>query len=283
MTPASRPGAAPALYDSDKRRQPFIAEARNLYAFRGLLWLLIGRDLTLRYKRSLLGVWWTLLNPLLTAAVMYVVFSNVFRFEIPGGVPFVVYLLSGVLLLTFFSQGLNSVGVSLVSSASILTKVYVPPEVFAVAAAVAAAVNFTISILLLLLAQVLAGTGIPWTALLVPIVALALLCLVTGLGLLVATSAIRFPDTLDLVGIFVVLLGYLTPTFYPIDIVPAGFRLAVEVNPLYSYLVVFRDLMYGGSAAPWWNWLVMLGTALAVLALGTYTFSRSWRTTAALL
>jgi ABC-type polysaccharide/polyol phosphate export permease len=282
MTTASRV-AAPISYDSDDPRRPFVAEAANLYAFRGLLRLLISRDLTLRYKRSLLGVWWTLLNPLLTTAVMYVVFSNVFRFKIPGGVPFVVYLLSGVLIVTFFSQGVNNVGVSLVGSAGILTKVYVPPEVFAVSAAVAAAVNFGISLLPLLLVQLITGTGIPWTVLLVPIPVLALLCLVTGVGLLVATSAIRFPDTLDLVGILVVLLGYLTPSFYPLSIVPEGFRVAVQANPLYSYLVVFRDLVYGGTASPLWNWAVMFGTALGFLALGTYVFSRQWRTTAALL
>jgi ABC-2 type transport system permease protein len=282
MTTAPSAGSV-AVYDSDQRRPPFVGEFRNLYAYRGLLRLLVVRDLTLRYKRSLLGVWWTLLNPLLTTAVMYVVFSNVFRFQIPGGVPFVVYLLSGVLVVTFFSQGVNNVGVSLVSSAPILTKVYVPPEVFAVAAAVAAAVNFGISLVPLLAVQLVAGVGVPWTALLVPVPVLALLCLVTGVGLLVATGAIRFPDTLDLVGILVILLGYLTPTFYPLDIVPDGFKLFVQLNPLYSYLVVFRELVYGGPATEWWNWAVMLGTAAGLLALGTYTFSRSWRTTAALL
>ena len=278
-------GSSPAMhyYDSDVRRRPLVTEVRNVIEFRGLLKLLVVRDLTLRYKRSMLGVWWTLLNPLLTTAVMYIVFSNVFRFEVPGGVPFVVYLLSGVLLVTFFSQGVNNVGVSLVGSANVLTKVYVPPEVFALAAAVAAAVNFTVSLLPLVVVQLLTGTGVPWTALLVPVPVVALLCLVTGLGLLVATSAIRFGDTLDLVAIFVILIGYLTPTFYPISIVPPGFRLAIEANPLYSYLVVFRGLVYEGSAAPLWNWVVMLVTAAGLLTLGAYVFSRRWRTLAALL
>lgn len=282
MTTAE-PSTAGAFYDSDEQRRPFVTEARNLFAYRGLLRLLVTRDLTLRYKRSLLGVWWTLLNPLLTTAVMYVVFSNVFRFRIPGGVPFVVYLLSGVLVVTFFSQGVNNVGVSLVSSASILTKVYVPPEVFAVAAAIAAAVNFGISLGPLLAVQLATGVGIAWTAPLVVIPVVALLFLVTGAGLLVATSAIRFPDTLDLVAILIVLLGYLTPSFYPLNIVPARFRFVVEANPLYSYLVVFRDLVYGSSDAAAWNWVVMLGSSLAMLAVGTYVFSRQWRTTVALL
>jgi ABC-2 type transport system permease protein len=269
-------------YDSSRRRPPLIQEAENLLAYRGLLRLLIVRDITLRYKRSVLGVWWTLLNPLLTTAVLWLVFSQVFRFETPG-VPFIVYLLSGVLVVTFFSQGLTSVSASLVSSAGVLTKVYVPPEVFAMAAAAAAAVNFLLSLLPLLVIQIATGTGVAWTAVFILLPALAMLALITGLGLLVATAAIRFADALDLVGIFVILLGYLTPTFYPLSIVPPDFRIVIYSNPLYSYVSVFRGLAYGGEFAPLWNWLVMFGTAGGALALGTYVFSRRWSALAASL
>jgi ABC-2 type transport system permease protein len=271
------------VYDSDTRYPPVVAELRHLRTYRGLLKLLVVRDVTVRYKRSVLGLWWTLLNPLLTTAIMYVVFSQIFRFEIPGGVPFAVYLLSGVLLINFFALALNAVGVSLVSSASIITKVYVPAEVFAVSAAVAAGVNFTFSLLPLIVVLLVTGVGIPWTVLLVPVPALAMLLLVTGLGLLVATAAIRFHDTLDLVAVLVVLLGYLTPTFYPLSIVPSHFQWVIQGNPLYSYLTVFRQLMYGAPAAPWWCWVVMVATSLGALWLGAYTFSRRWRSLAVLL
>jgi ABC-type polysaccharide/polyol phosphate export permease len=271
-----------AVYDSDERRPPLLSELRNLYVFRDLLKLLVVRDLTLRYKRSLLGVWWTLLNPLLTTAVMWIVFSNIFRFP-TGETPFIVYLLSGVLLVIYFSQGVNNVGVSLVSSASILTKVYVPPEVFAVSAGVAAGTNFVVSLLPLAVVVIITGTGIPLTAVLLPVVVLSMLCLVIGLGLLVATAAIRFADTLDLVGIGVVLIGYLTPTFYPISIVPPHLRFFIEANPLYSYLLVFRGLAYEGIFAPWWAWTVMGLTSVTALLLGTYVFSRRWRTLAVML
>ena len=270
-------------YDSASRRPPLVQEAHNLWEFRGLLRLLIVRDLTLRYKRSLLGVWWTLLNPLLTTLAMWLVFSAVFRFEIEGGVPYILYLTSGVLLITFFSQGLNTVGQSLVSSSTVISKVYVPPEVFAVSAAAAAGSNFCISIIPLIGLALVTGWGVPWTILLVPIPTVALLMLVTGVGLLVATAAIRFADALDLSALGVLLLGYLTPTFYPISIVPPEYRDLLNLNPLYSYLMVFRSLAYGGPGAPWWAWLVMMTTATAALALGTYVFSRRWRTLAAML
>lgn len=270
------------VYDSAKRLPPLVAEISNLYAYRGLLRLLVVRDITLRYKRSVLGVWWTLLNPLLTTGVLWLVFSQVFRFDTPG-VPFIVYLLSGVLVVNYFSQGLTSVSSSLVASAGILTKVYVPPEVFAMSAAAAACVNFLLSLVPLLVIQVLTGTGVAWTAVLVPVPALCVLALITGAGLLVATAAIRFADALDLVGIFVVLLGYLTPTFYPLSIVPPDFRIVIYCNPLHSYVEVFRQLAYGGTFAPVWNWAVMLGTAGVALALGAWVFSRTWPSLAASL
>jgi ABC-2 type transport system permease protein len=279
---AARPRST-AVYDSAQRTPPLVNEALNLWRYRGLLALLVTRDLTVRYKRSVLGVWWTLLNPLLTSAIMYVIFSNVFRFNTDDTVPFSVYLLSGILLVNFFGQGLNAVGVSLVSSAGVLSKVYAPPEVFAAAAAAAAAVNFTFSLLPLLLVQLVTGTGVPWTALLVPIPIVALLLLIAGLGLLVATAAIRFPDTLDLTTVGVLLISYLTPTFYPLSIVPERFLLCVYANPLYSYLAVFRGLVYGGTAAPLWNWVVMLVTAAVAIVGGTWVFSRRWPKLAAML
>ena len=264
-------------YDSDQARRPLVSEFRNLWDHRGLSRLLISRDLTVRYKRSVLGVWWTLLNPLLTTAVMWLVFGNFFRFEIPGGIPYIVYLLSGVLLITYFSQAVIASGSAVVNNAGILSKVYIPPEVFSFSAAGAAAVNFMISLVILLVVQVVTGVGIPWTVILVPIPVVALLAFSAGLGLLVASAAVRFYDVLDFTGVLIQLIGYLTPTFYPIEIVPEGFRWIIYLNPLYSYLTVFRGFVYEGAFAPGWMFLYVVGSAIGMLAAGVWVFSRSWR------
>lgn len=271
------------VYDSDERRRPLASELRNLWKFRGLLKLLVVRDITVRYKRSALGVWWTLLNPLLTMGVMWLIFGAVFRFAIPGDIPYVVYLLSGILLVTFFSQGVVAGGSSIVGSASVLSKVFVPAEVFAFAAAIAAATNFAISLVPLLLIQLLVGVGIPWTIVLVPIPVLAMLALVAGLGLIVASAAVHFFDTLDLTNVAIQLLGYLTPTFYPLSIVPEKYHVFIELNPLYSYLLVFRGFIYEGVFAPWWAFVTMIATSLVVLVLGVWVFSRSWKNLVVLL
>ncbi len=265
------------FYDSDSARKPLASEVSNLWAHRGLIRLIVTRDLTVRYKRSTLGVWWTLLNPLLTSAVMWMVFGNFFRFQLGGDTPYIVYLLSGILLITYFAQAVMASGSAIVNSAGILTKVYVPPEVFSVAAAIAAAVNFMISLAILLVIQLITGVGIPWTVVLVPIPVLAMLGLTAGLGLLIAAAAVHFFDVLDLTGVGIQLIGYLTPTFYPIDFVPEQFQIFIKVNPLYSYLTVFRELVYGNAGAELWMWAYMVGSSAVVLVLGVYLFSRSWR------
>lgn len=264
-------------YDSDSARKPLASEISNLWAHRGLIRLIVTRDLTVRYKRSTLGIWWTLLNPLLTTGVMWIVFGNFFRFEIPGDTPYIVYLLSGILLITYFAQAVMASGSAIVNSAGILTKVYVPPEVFSVSAAIAAAVNFTISLAILLVIQLVTGVGIPWTVIFVPIPLLAMLALTAGLGLLIAAAAVHFFDVLDLTAVAIQLISYLTPTFYPISIVPERFQWMIKLNPLYSYLTVFREVVYGGAGAEWWMWVYMFSSAMVVLVVGVWLFSRSWR------
>lgn len=270
--------SAPAIhYDSAKPRRPLIDEFVSLWTNRQLIWLLTARDLTLRYKRSVLGVWWTLLNPLLTAAVMWLVFSQIFN-RTSGDVPFIVYLLSGILLIqTFFSQGVIAAGSSLLSGGAILSKIRVPGEVFAFTAATAALVNFAVGLVPLVIIMLITGTPIPWTVILIPIPAIAMLGLVTGLGMLVASAAVHFYDVLDLTRVLLQLSVWLVPTFYPIEMIPENLQFIVKINPLYSYLVVFRAFVYEGRFPATWNTVYMIGSALVMFVAGVWVFSKSWR------
>lgn len=270
------------VYDSAQRGPLLGAAATNLWRYRGLLRLLVIRNITLRYKRSVLGVWWTLLNPLLLMTAMWIVFSQLFRFS-SSGVPYMVYMFSGVLLVGFFQHAVVTVGASVVDSSGILTKVYVPAEVFSVAAAIASAVNFLISILPLLLIQAVLGPRIPWTVLLVPLVALTMLAFAAGIGLIVAALAVRFYDAMDLTVVATQLVGWLTPTFYPENVVPAPYRTILHLNPLYHQLVVFRDLVYGGVAPPLSSVVITIVSSLLALTAGVWIFARSWKTTAVML
>lgn len=266
------------VYDSAQPRRPLYTEFRNFWNYRGLVKLLVSRDLTVRYKRSVLGMWWTLLNPLLTTAIMWLVFGALFggRFGSDSEFPYVVYLLAGVLFMTFFAQGLLATASSITGASGILSKVYVPAEVFSFSTAIAAAVNFVFSLVPLVIVQLVSGTGIPWTVLLLPIPIVATLALASGLGMLVASVAVFFYDVMDLTRVGVQLLSYLTPVFWPEEI--AGrFLPFVKANPLYSYITMFRHFMYQGTMPPWWIWTVVVTSSIGALGLGVWVFSRSWR------
>ncbi|MHB1447338.1 MAG: ABC transporter permease [Acidimicrobiales bacterium] len=245
--------------------------------------LLVSRDLTVRYKRSLLGVTWTVLNPLLTSVVMWIIFNHLFHSRIPGRIPYLVYLLSGLLAVTYFQQGITMTAASLASSAAMLTKVYVPPVVFAFSAACGGALNFLFGLIPLMVFQLIFRVGVAWTIVVVPIPLVFLLATIAGIGFFLATFVIRFDDVLNLVNVLLILVGYLTPTFFPISIVPAHFRPLFYLNPLYSYVVVFRFLEYGGAAPSSLCYLIIVLTGVVGFAIGLVVFVRRWPQLAVLL
>jgi ABC-type polysaccharide/polyol phosphate export permease len=224
-----------------------------------------------------LGVTWTVLNPLLTALVMWVVFNHLFHSKIPGHIPFIVYLLSGILAVTYFQQGVSMTSASLVSSASLLTKVYVPPLIFAFSAACSGAINFLFGLVALFGFQLALGVGIPWTALAIPIPLVFLLAMIAGIGLFVTTFAIRFDDVLNIINnVLLVIIAYVTPMFYPISIIPRRYLRLFYFNPLFSYVNVFRHLEYGGPAPSWLCYAIIAATGIVGLGVGLAVFVRRW-------
>jgi ABC-type polysaccharide/polyol phosphate export permease len=214
---------------------------------------------------------------------MWLVFKAIFHPTIPGNIPYIVYLLSGVVAVTYFQQGVSMTGASMAASAGMLTKVYVPPVVFAWAAAVAGAVNFLLGVVPLVILQAVVGPRLPWTFLLVPLPLLFLLGLITGLGLLIATLQIQFNDILDLTNVFLTLIAWVTPTFYPISIVGARYQKLFYLNPLYSFVVVFRYLEYGSAPPNAICVAIVIGSGVVTLAIGLMAFVRRWPKLAAQL
>lgn len=265
-----------SVYDSAVRQKPLRGAIADLYRRRALVKLLIARDLTVRYKRSLLGVTWTVLNPLLTTLVMWVVFSHLFHAKTPGHVPYIVYLLAGLLVVTYFQQGVTQTASSITASANLLTKVYVPPVVFAFSAACGGGIGFCFGLVPLFIFQLTLGVGISWTIIAVPLALLCLLAMIAGVGLIIAAYSIRFDDVLYFVNVSLVLVGYLTPTFYPITIIPLRYRKLFYLNPLYSYVNVFRYLEYGGPHPVWANYLIMAASGSVGFAIGLAVFVRRW-------
>jgi len=248
-----------------------------------LIRLLVNRELTLRYKRSVIGIGWTLLNPMLTSFVLWVVFSFVFASRLPGTQQYAPYLMAGILLNTFFNQGVTFSAESIASNGSILTKIYVPPQIFPISTALAGLVNFFIGMIPLSIVCLISGQAIAWTMPLVLIVGLCLALLTSGIGLTLSILYIRFDDMRNIIGVLLMILMYFTPIFYPISILSERLQRIISFNPLTSYLDVFRWAFSDNATASLFDWSYMLSTSLVSILIGTFVFKRFWPRTVAML
>jgi len=244
----------------------------HLLRYRDLVWYLVVRDLKVRYRRSAIGFLWTMLQPLLTMAVLALVFSAVFRFEIHN---FPVYALSGILFWNFFSQSIVTAMNSLRANAGLLVKLPLPKAVFPVAAVASGLVNLLFALVPLLAILLATGHALRPALLFLPVSILLAAAFTLGAGLLLSPLAAFFSDVVELVGVLMMLAFYLTPVFYPKDIIPVEYAWLVRFNPLRSVLEVFRDPIYFGKVPPLSHLAVTLGIAALALLIGVIAFRRS--------
>ncbi len=258
------------FYDSARRPPRALEELFALWAYRDLLVQLVRRDLVARYKRSVLGVLWTLLNPLGTMVILVVVFSRAFG----AGRTYPVYVLAGLLGWSFFAQTSLSAARQLAAGAHLIRRIYLPRTVFALAALGTGLVNLSLSLLPLLGIMLVTGVPIRPTILFLPVSIVTLAAFTLGVGLVLSTLAVDFNDAIELYSIFLPALLYLTPIIYPKEILPAAARpWLVDVNPLNHLVALFRLPLYEGRLPSVTACLVAFGTATAVLLVGWFLFT----------
>ena len=248
-----------------------------------LIRLLVGRELTLRYKRSVIGIGWTLLNPMLTSLILWWVFSFLFASRLPDGTQFAPYLMAGVLVNTFINQGIQSAAEAIAGNGSILTKVYVRPQIFTISSALATLVNFAIGMLPFIVVVYISGQQIVWTFPLVFVVGFFLALMIAGIGLMFSILYIRFDDARNIVTLLLMILTYLTPIFYPINVLSERMQDVVNANPFTSYLNCIRWAASNNSEATLTNWIVVFATGLITPIIGSLIFKKFWPRTVAML
>ena len=239
------------------------------YSF--LLTELIKRDISGKYKDSTLGLFWSFLNPLLSMIVLTIVFSTFFGRTIEN---FPVYLLSGKLVFDLFANATMGAMDSIKGNSEIIKKIYVPKYMFAVGIVCSEFINFLISLVVLI--AVMLVTGAPFYASLLysPIPLFFLLVLTMGVGLILATLTTFFTDIKYLYGVLIMLLSFMTPLFYPIEIIPEQFLFFFKINPLYSAVSCFRDIVLYGSFPQTKFLLFLIVTSIFSLIIGIYLFYR---------
>lgn len=240
------------------------------YAF--LIKKLVSRDFKTKYKRSMLGMAWSFLNPLLTMSVQYIVFSTLFKSDIEN---FPVYLLTGIVFFNFFSEAISMGMTSITGNASLIKKVYMPKYVYPVSRVISSLVNFALAILPLFIVMLFTGTAFKWSLILLIFDILCLLGFVTGMSLLLTTAMTFFQDTQFLWGVLSMIWMYLTPIFYPESIIPAQFLTMYHMNPMYQYITFARICIIDGVSPEPMAYLWCIVSSLVVLALGVIMFKRN--------
>jgi ABC-2 type transport system permease protein len=262
----------PGLDDRDRNGASSLSTRRDLVRYRDLILTLVARDLKVRYRRSVIGFVWTMLEPLLTMLVLTVVFSTIFRFDLDN---YPVYVLAGLLFWNFFRQSIITSMNSLRVNAALIQKLPVPGIVFPLASALSGVVNLVLALVPLFAILLATGHELRPALLFLPIAIFIALLFTLGAGLLLAPLAVFFVDIVELVAVILSLVMYLTPIFYPMAIVPENLRWLIRYNPIRSILEVFRDPIYYGKIPPWTHITVAVGVALAALVIGIAVFRRT--------
>lgn len=244
----------------------------NFLRFRPLLSELVARDIKIKYRRSVLGVLWTLLNPLCMMIILSIVFSNIFKFDVEN---FPLYVLSGQVVFNFFNDATTSSMTSIINNASLIKKVYVPKYLFVLSRTVSSVINLMASFTALLLVMTATRAELHWTVFLVFIPLALVIVFSLGIGLILAALTVRFRDIMHLYSVFTTGLLYLTPVIYPMSILPNTIRMIVMINPLTNYLIMFRNVMFYNTLPSVFSLLLGCLEALAAIAVGIYVFYKN--------
>lgn len=248
-----------------------ISLAREMIKYRELIWALALKDLKIRYKRSVLGFLWALLNPAFLMIVLTVVFSTILSWNIPH---YAVFLLSVLLPWTFFSQSLSYAAECIVGNGDLIKKVAVPKIVFPVAAVVSNMINFLLSIIPLALIVVALGHPFHWTWIYLPVPLLALTIFTLGATFLFASVNVYYRDVSHILQILLQILFYLTPIIFSVEFFPEKYRWIFKLNPLVYFMNGFRLSVYYGQLPRLSSVAASFACAFISLAIGLAVFRR---------
>lgn len=244
---------------------------QNFKKFQPLLSELVARDIKIKYRRSVLGVLWTLLNPLCMMIILSVVFSSLFKFDIEN---FPLYVLSGQVVFNFFNDATTNAMSSIIGSASLIKKVYVPKYLFVLSRIFSSFINLMASFTALILVMIATRAELHWTVVLSVIPLLCLVIFSLGAGLFLAAITVKFRDIMHLYTVFTTGLMYLTPVIYPMSILPEKIKILVMINPLTNMLQMFRRTALEGMMLTPASIIIAVVEAGVMLLIGLYVFKK---------
>ncbi len=233
---------------------------------------LVGRDFKTKYKRSVLGVFWSFLNPLMMMLVQYFVFSTIFKSDIPY---FAAYLIIGTVLFNFFSESCGMSLTSIIGNAGLISKVYMPKYIYPLTRTMSSVINLIISLVPMLVVCLATGVHLNKAAILSLFFFACLILFCLGFGMLLATSMVFFRDTQFLWNIMNIMWMYATPIFYPEIIIPEKMRIILQINPLHHFLKAIRMCILDGCSPEPIVFFRCLLISLGMLGVGAAVFCKN--------
>ena len=236
-------------YDSSKKIS-LHRVVTSLYSDKDLVLLLLKRDLVSRYRRSILGIAWSLVTPMAMAGVLYFVLSTVFKARLPGGSGYAAFLMAGLIVSNLLNQGANSVGFSYSANAGVITKIRTHVLIFPIVSILSSFINFLLGIVPLILFLILEGKTLKLSLIAIPLIGLFISILILGIGLHVASLAARYQDIHGIMSVLYNILGYATPIIYPLSITQGLVRDMISLNPFTNYVELIRACAIDSSYMP---------------------------------
>lgn len=241
----------------------------NFLKYEPLLAELVARDIKIKYRRSVLGVLWTILNPLFMMVILSIVFSNIFKFDVEN---FALYVLSGQVIFNFYNDSTTSSMNSILGASFLIKKVYVPKYLFVLSRIVSSFINLMASFCALLFMMVVSRVELHWEIILSIIPLTMVVVFSLGIGLILAALTVKFRDIIHLYSVFTTGLLYLTPVIYPMSILPGLIKKVVMINPLTNYLIMFRDVVFNGTLPSLSSVFIGILEMMVALGLGIWIF-----------
>ncbi len=251
----------------------------SIYKNWGLIKDLVRRDFFGRYKGSMLGVLWSLLNPLLILAIYTMVFSVAFKARWGTGeeskVTFAIVLFSGMIVHSFFAECLNRAPGLITAHASYVKKVVFPLEALIWMALLSAFLNFLVSFAVLLFFCLITGTEVHMGSLLIPVVILPLIFMMLGFSWIFASLGVYLRDLSQMIAMVSSVAIFLAPIFYPLDVLPESYRALLIWNPITLPVIQLRELMLWGKPIDWKQWGISFFVGIFLSQAGFWWFQKT--------
>ncbi len=242
-----------------------------LFEYSELIKNLVTSDLKVKYQSSVLGFAWSMLNPLLMMLVLYVVFSNIFRFEQEH---FDLYLLIGIIAWRFLANGTITAMTSIVGKPSLVTKIYIPREILTFSLTMSAFISSILEFVVLIPLLLILGASLSLTILLFPLIHALYFLIVYGISLSLASLYVYFRDLNQIWDIVLQVGFYTAPIIYPLSVVPEKYMFYYMLSPITRLMMMYRDVLLYGTVPNVYDFIFVAGFGLICLAFGSLIFRK---------